>query len=1856
MSGHHYCLSILFFSILLINGGYARGWNDVATGAPTVYLHCSFTQGGYGSTCRGNSATATCSSLKLDWANAQPGCLRDKCFDEAFVLGNTTGLSVTFTSAEAIKNFLPQGGPPKILNNNSNTSAGVFSGQLLTAMMNVKFAANLSYITSLRFSANCSEIIHGLQNRSIQEVIYIANQVISGLSSLYEPSHLSDALALYNEAFDGCRIDARHDCFTSTPFIGPPPGLTDQPTVQPTGVPTNQLTNQPTGETTSQPTVEPTVQPTDLITGQPTSQPTVEPSRCTSCTYRQNDYANNCTEYHSWFGGVPVSTCASLTANWASSQAGCIITKCFITPFILGNTSGFTATFHSALDVQNFLPQVAPPAIFTANYANPLTTSAGAFAAELLTAMMNVQFSGNTSLRYADNCTSIAETLRGRTVLEVIDIANQVIGGVSNAYTAVELHTALSLYNNAFVGCNNTDPNCFTCDAPTPAPTFQSTEQACHFCTSREQDYGGVCHQNLTGTTCASLIANWSQTEPACIRDQCVASPFVLGNASLSGYTVTFTNATAIQLFLPQLGMIDVFNATLVDPLVTSAGPFASVLLTAMMNAQFNTGFSDLSGLFFSPNCSLVAPCIRGHSVLEIIYIANQVIANQNTTERFRCTACDLTLALDLFNNAFDCRNQSNQDCFKCNISTMAPTSMPTAMPTAMPTSMPTSMPTAMPTSMPTAMPCYFCTHTQEDYGCTCNSAQYENVTCRTLTDAWPTSSPGCIRDICGNESIVLGNVSSGSGYTVTFNTSSDVDNFLPQYGPIGVFSSTLVNPASSSAGLFAGQLLAATMNVKFSVNISDMTMLSFSITCVSVNEVIRGLPVLEVIYLANQVISNTTDYPAYTPVILTEALGLFNDAFTLCHTQRPDCFTCGEPTHRPTSAPTSHTGQPTGEMTGQPTSQPTREQTGQPTTVVTGQPTLQATGQPTGDMTGQPTQEQTSQPTRQPTIEPTSQPTGEQTGQPTTDVTGQPTQQPTDQPTGDMTGQPTQEQTSQPTQQPTIEPTGQPTGDMTSQPTTEPPIQECHFCTSSEQDYGGVCGQNLTGTTCASLVANWSQTEPACIRDQCVVNPFVLGNASFSGYTVTFTNATATQLFLPQAGMIDVFDATLVDPLVTSAGPFAGALLAAMMNVEFSTSFSDFSGLFFSPNCSLVAPCIRGHSVLEIIYLANQLIANQNTTEWFECTSCDFTIAFDLFNTALSCRNQTGQYQLPDCFVCNISTMAPTESPTRSPTNAPTRLPTRNPTNAPTNLPTHTPTRRPTNAPTNFPTRMPTSAPTNFPTAMPTSAPTSFPTRSPTNAPTNFPTRSPILQQTRFPTRSPTNAPTNFPTAAPTTAPTNFPTAAPTNAPTNFPTSMPTTAPTEEPTVAPTTAPTNFPTSMPTSAPTNFPTRMPTNAPTNFPTGAPTTLPCYFCTHTQEEYGCTCNLTRYGNVSCRTLTEEWPTSKPGCIRDICLDTPIVLGNVSSGHGYTATFNGGFDVDNFLPQYGPIGVFSSTLANPGITSAGLFGGQLLTAMMNVRFSVNISNMNELSFSDVCYSVDESIRGLPVLEVIYLANQVISNTTDYAAYTPAILTQALGLYNDAFKWCHVRNPDCFTCNEQTHRPTSAPSLSNTPNVPTHAPTSHTGQPTGSVTTNAPTYYSGPPTDSVPTNAPTSLTGQPTAAPSLSNTPGVPTDAPTSLTSQPTGAPTPCPTVRCPTCCGNGILERGEECDEGDANNNIYGTCTRSCTRPRCGDGIIRRCNSSCVTCGICETEEDCDDGNTLNGDGCSSTCRFENYFAERIPSMLSAVMDATTMSGNTPVHCKYLECVSPSREELDAIPADNLNLVYWLNNYCRCAQL
>ena len=105
------------------------------------------------------------------------------------------------------------------------------------------------------------------------------------------------------------------------------------------------------------------------------------------------------------------------------------------------------------------------------------------------------------------------------------------------------------------------------------------------------------------------------------------------------------------------------------------------------------------------------------------------------------------------------------------------------------------------------------------------------------------------------------------------------------------------------------------------------------------------------------------------------------------------------------------------------------------------------------------------------------------------------------------------------------------------------------------------------------------------------------------------------------------------------------------------------------------------------------------------------------------------------------------------------------------------------------------------------------------------------------------------------------------------------------------------------------------------------------------------------------------------------------------------------------------------------------------------------------------------------------------------------------------------------------------------------------------------------------------------------------------------PVPKPEITPPDGGGSEIPGLGK-----GSGGSSLGTCTENCgeanaAAPVCGDGSV-------------DASEQCDDGNTLDGDGCSSTCRIEAPTPPPKPaiaSVLPSVLQGLRVSGETQLH-------------------------------------
>ncbi len=195
-----YTISDLNDALTKLNENYDNGTVDL--GYFTCSLTCdtltTFTQGGYGAAPNGNN----------------PGMYVSKNFAGAFPNGLVIGSKNTLTlnSAQDVENFLPSGGPSRVLasgnNINPTTLGNTLAGQLVAATLSVTFDAyDANFATSSQSLSSRYCNFAPFYGYSVTQLIAEANQAIGGNSA---PKSLTDynmALTKLNENYDNGNMD-----------------------------------------------------------------------------------------------------------------------------------------------------------------------------------------------------------------------------------------------------------------------------------------------------------------------------------------------------------------------------------------------------------------------------------------------------------------------------------------------------------------------------------------------------------------------------------------------------------------------------------------------------------------------------------------------------------------------------------------------------------------------------------------------------------------------------------------------------------------------------------------------------------------------------------------------------------------------------------------------------------------------------------------------------------------------------------------------------------------------------------------------------------------------------------------------------------------------------------------------------------------------------------------------------------------------------------------------------------------------------------------------------------------------------------------------------------------------------------------------------------------------------------------------------------------------------------------------------------------------------------------------------------------------------------------------------------------
>lgn len=155
------------------------------------------------------------------------------------------------------------------------------------------------------------------------------------------------------------------------------------------------------------------------------------------------------------------------------------------------------------------------------------------------------------------------------------------------------------------------------------------------------------------------------------------------------------------------------------------------------------------------------------------------------------------------------------------------------------------------------------------------------------------------------------------------------------------------------------------------------------------------------------------------------------------------------------------------------------------------------------------------------------------------------------------------------------------------------------------------------------------------------------------------------------------------------------------------------------------------------------------------------------------------------------------------------------------------------------------------------------------------------------------------------------------------------------------------------------------------------------FVTYTQGGWGSKC-------------PKSAPVGQPGCIRDSKFSTVfpsgLKVGDLSgvsgSTNGYLASWASGSAIAGVLPQGGTPCQLTADMSNPTSTSAGVLGGQLIAARMNVEFDLKSATTTTHRF---CHA-----DGSP----IYLKDLIYKNSTN--ANDGLTVSQILSKADDIIK--------------------------------------------------------------------------------------------------------------------------------------------------------------------------------------------------------------------------------------------------------------
>ena len=173
----------------------------ISSSVSIVLLTCNgfktVTQGGYSAVCKGNNN----------------GCYLNSRFASSFPAGLTIGTAsrfLKFTSAAAVRNFLPSGTTARALTSSmTNPTAAqyknILAGQALTLTLNIKFDADDAAFSASNTALGSLIVNSGVfAGNSVNQMLAYANVILGGgtTSPAYSATQVNDAIDMINNNYD----------------------------------------------------------------------------------------------------------------------------------------------------------------------------------------------------------------------------------------------------------------------------------------------------------------------------------------------------------------------------------------------------------------------------------------------------------------------------------------------------------------------------------------------------------------------------------------------------------------------------------------------------------------------------------------------------------------------------------------------------------------------------------------------------------------------------------------------------------------------------------------------------------------------------------------------------------------------------------------------------------------------------------------------------------------------------------------------------------------------------------------------------------------------------------------------------------------------------------------------------------------------------------------------------------------------------------------------------------------------------------------------------------------------------------------------------------------------------------------------------------------------------------------------------------------------------------------------------------------------------------------------------------------------------------------------------------------------